>query len=205
VKNLSLALNAVLIVAVAILYYLHFSAPQSTSPAVQAIEIQADSVSETLALPDIKPTLNVAYINYDSLLANYDFYKTGIKNLENQFKKKQNELLSKQKKLEDDFIKYQQMAPTLTEGHRATKEQQLMSDEQELMKLKDKLEVELSNQQVKFSKDLMAKLDDHLKVLSKEKNYSYIFTYTKGGPSMMVFGNDSLEITKEVIKGLNKK
>ena len=58
-KNISLILNAVLLVAVAVLFYLHFSAG---APA---------DVSAAGITGDVK----IAYINSDSVLKQYDYLK----------------------------------------------------------------------------------------------------------------------------------
>jgi outer membrane protein len=77
-KNLSLILNAVLLVAVAVLFYLHFS---SASP-------KKVSGSETATTGD----LTVAFINADSLIDQYAFIDDRKVILE-----------AKVKKLESDF------------------------------------------------------------------------------------------------------
>jgi len=64
VKNLSVILNVVLIIAVAILYFLHFSNDQ---PAQGTHEEQITALSG--GLPQI------AYVNSDSLLSKYDYFK----------------------------------------------------------------------------------------------------------------------------------
>ena len=75
-KNLSLILNAVLLVAVGVLFYLHFSGGK---PASGGSELQLSGVPG-----DVK----IAYINSDSVFKNYDYLKankvqTGRKNKEN--------------------------------------------------------------------------------------------------------------------------
>lgn len=205
-KNISLALNGVLVVAVAVLYYLHFSSPATPKQAsVQAENnVTVDTVAP-VALPDVKPALTVAYVNLDSLTEKYEFYQKSIKSLEYQLKSKQNALKDREKKFMEDVQKYQQMAASMTDNHRKTKEESLMKEEEDIMKLREKLQGDLANQEIKFQKDFLKNLDDYFKNLGREKNYSYIFTYSKGGPASIVFAKDSLEITREVVEGLNKQ
>ncbi|MFN6945436.1 MAG: OmpH family outer membrane protein [Cytophagaceae bacterium] len=202
-KNISIALNGVLIVAVAVLYFLHFN--QKPAQNIAALVVQEDTTNTPVALPEVNPLLKVAYVNLDSLTQKYEFYQKSIKNLEGQLKNKQNQFKAREAKFYEDIQKYQQMAPSLTEGHRKTKEEALMNEEQELLKLREKLQGDLANQEIKFQKDFLKNLDDYLQDLSKEKKYSYIFTYSKGGPATIVYASDSLEITKEVVDGLNKE
>ncbi|WMJ71853.1 OmpH family outer membrane protein [Cytophagaceae bacterium ABcell3] len=225
-KNLSLALNGVLALAVAVLYYLHFSSSPKPSAQQTAVkeEAPAIAVADTLsadredqaeggdeeqptkkpAMPAI-PGLNVAYINLDELTKKYEFYQKSIKSLEAQLKSKEKEYKDREKKFYEDVQKYQQMAASLTDNHKQSKEADLMQEEQELMKLREKLQGDLANQEMQFQQDFLKNLDDYLGNLGRSKKYSYIFTYTKGGPASLVYATDSLDITTEVVNGLNAK
>ena len=66
-KNISLILNAVLFVAVAVLYYVHFSPKGNTAESEQ---------------PGNATDLKIAYINSDTVLKYYDFFKVNKEKLE---------------------------------------------------------------------------------------------------------------------------
>ena len=222
-KNASLILNVVLAIAVGVLYYLHFatnsaaiSQKDDLKPANEKEEkiietrpdsllVSEDSISlEAPAEVNTEISGKVAYIDLEEFYARYEFYKQGLKNIERSIENKQNQLVSKQKALEEEFVKYQQTAPTLSETYRKTKEQQLMEQEQELYKLRDELQQQQENEFNNFNTSLLKKVDDYVKDLSKKKEYDYVFTYTKGGPSIMVYAKDNLDITGEVVEGLNR-
>lgn len=216
-KNISLILNGVLFVAVAILYFLHFSEPKSTpekSEDVAATNLEVEEpkdtvISEdTISLPEL-PVIEdvngkIAYIDLEEFFSTYEYYKSGVRNIERDIDKKRKTLMEKQKALEEEFQKYQQAAPTLSENYRKTKEQQLVEMEQELFKLRDELQGAQAKDIANFNETLLKKVDDYLKDLSKKKNYNFVFTYSKGNPATIVFARDSLDITKEVVNGLNK-
>ena len=107
-KNISLILNGVLAVAVAVLYYLHFSTcgvPSTSKVAdslsvVEGANLSADSALSLM--PDSLPAGGtIAFVDFDDLTKRYKFYSDGVKMLEVDFKKKQEELVSMQKKFED--------------------------------------------------------------------------------------------------------
>jgi outer membrane protein len=202
VKHLSLILNFVLLIAVAVLYYLHFS---STGSQAAVATNDTTEVTAPVELPEIRTAGGaIAYINYDSLTEKYEFFKQGLNSLESTFKRKEDEFAKKQNDYREAVERYQQLAPTMTPDAAAAREQQLLAQQQSLVELGEKLSDDLKIQQEKFNKQFLKSIDDYLKELSKQKNYSYVFTYSKGGPASIVFANDSLEITKEVISGLNK-
>jgi outer membrane protein len=216
VKNLSLILNGVLAVAVGVLYYLHFACagscatPQTTtvtdslSQATINEGIMGDSAMAYI--PDsLPPAGNIAYLNFDVLTEKYQFYKDGVKSLETDFRTKQNELVARQKKLEEDFMRYQQLAPSMNEETRASKEQQLAADEKKLYAFRDQLEGTFGEKEAEFNKNFLKKLDGYFSKLGKEKNYDYVFVYSKGGPSYIVYANENLNITNFTLQGLNSQ
>ena len=215
-KNLSLILNGVLAVAVAVLYYLHFSCAGSCAAPKTAVV--TDSLGQTVIseeamgdsaiayIPDsLPPAGNVVFLNFDELTAKYQFYKDGVKSLESDFRIKQNELVARQKKLEEDFMRYQQLAPTMNDETRAGKEQQLAADEKKLYAFRDQLEGSFAGREAEFNKAFLTKLDGYFSKLGKEKNYDYVFVYSKGGPSYIVYANDKLNITNFTLQGLNSQ
>jgi outer membrane protein len=216
VKNLSLILNGVLAVAVGILYYLHFNTSNTTSFSNNSVET-SDSmqVSEKDALlddslmslmPDSLPSAGtIAFVDFDELTSRYKFYSDGVKALESEFKKKQVELEARQKKFEEDVMRYQQLAPNMAEDARAAREKQLAQNEKSLYDFKDDLEGSLARKEQEFTKSFMKKIDGYFKNLSKEKDYDYIFVYSKGGPSYIVFANEELNITNVTVAGLNRQ
>ena len=52
--------------------------------------------------------------------------------------------------------------------------------------------------------DIQTKLKDYLAEYNQEKNFQYIFT-TGNGLDYMVYKDSSLNITGEVIEGMNEK
>ncbi|MGN6646202.1 MAG: OmpH family outer membrane protein [Cytophaga sp.] len=204
-QRISLILNGVLAIAVIVLYVLHFKG-QKASPDVEATD--STQTAEAPLIIDSLPNIvsgngAIAYIDYEQLTTKYQFYKDGVANLESDYKKKQQDLMKRQETLEQNAANYQQVAGGLTPDVREKRERMLMEEDQKLREYADKLDKEWSDKQQTFAKNLLTKLDEYLKVLSKEKNYAYVFTYTKGGPANIVYAKDSLNISTQVINGLN--
>src|SRR5690349_9507343 len=108
-KNLSLILNAVLLVAVIVLFYLHFSA---SKPAVSAS-------SEPANLGDSK----IAYIRSDSALKNYDYLKVQREALEAKTKESDQDYRNRAIGLQNALADYQRDVSSMTLGQvRATEE-----------------------------------------------------------------------------------
>ena len=189
-KNLSLALNAVLIVAVGILYYLHFKGNSAGT-----------SASAEFVGPMPVSSQGIVFINSDSLLQEYDFYKDQKSKFEAEQERIKNELKGESDKLQKDAAVYQQQAIGMTDMERQNKEQELGMRQQRLMDKKDQLLSKLDELQAGSSEELYNRLNEYLRTFNKDKNFQFVLGYQKGGG--ILFANDSLNITHQVIQGLN--
>jgi len=187
--NIHRLITAVLAVAVVILFYLQLKKPSGDK---SAQEVAANPI----------PT-NIVYINSDSLLDNYLFFKNKKSEFEAKEEDIKGHLKQESERLQKDAADYQDRAATMTQSERAKKEEELMQRQQTLMKKKDDLLGAFDEEQSKFNDQLYAKLSSYLKEYNKGKNYTFILGYQKGGG--ILFANDSLDITRQVLEGLNKE
>ena len=205
-QRISLILNGVLAIAVIVLYFLHFNGQKSSSTQLDA----TDTIQESSLVLDSLPNLGsnsgaIAFIDFEELTKKYKFYKDGISNLERDFQKKESEFVKKQQTYEENVARYQQMAAGFTAEVREKRERDLMEEEQKLVELRDRLRDDLADKQENFNKEFLNKIDGYLKVLSKEKNFSSVFTYIKGNPATIVYAKDTLNISSQVIHALNEQ
>ena len=191
-KNISIGLNMILVVAVGILYYLHFKGNNTTSSE------ESTHVSTVLPLSNA----GIVFVNSDSLLDQYEYYRDKKVEFESAQAKVKAELKAQGDKLQQEVQDYQQQAGGMTEAQRAQKEEQLTGKQQQMMQRKDELLAKLDDEQSKSSEELYAKLNAYFKTHNKGRNFNYVLGFQKGGG--ILFANDSLNITKEVVDGLNK-
>jgi len=201
--KISLILNGLLVVAVAVLFFLHFKQPTSVS-ATSEVKTE-DTVSiANIEMPKVPNARKIVFFNYDSLTTKYEFFKKIQRDMEARARGIENELMKKEQKLQEDYEFYQKNAGAMTEQHRESKERELTTAQQELMALKENRSEQFAIQQQELNKQLMDKLYGYFNKLSRENNFDYILTYQKGLPGV-VFGADSLDITKELVEGLNRE
>jgi outer membrane protein len=205
-KNFSLVLNVVLFVLVGILFYLHFKGPASqNSPVRTERDILDVPTAPVPVFQNLSSTSGkIVFIDYDSLVQNYDLFKKMEKELAAKLKNSETTLLDKQKKLEEEYQAYMQGQSMMTDQHKALKEQQLTKQNQELIELRDQSARQFANQEQQLNEKLLNNLYGYFRKLAKQNNFSYIFTYKRGIPGI-VYGEDSLDITKAVVKGLNQE
>ncbi|MBX2893849.1 MAG: OmpH family outer membrane protein [Cyclobacteriaceae bacterium] len=186
-KNVSLALNGILVVAVAILYYLHFSSGSKSSAAV----------SESATPTDIK----IAFINSDTVLKHYDFFKATVEKLEAKGKKLDQDLQSRAQSLQNDIAAYQRNYGSMTIGQAKAVEEDLGKKRQNLDMYQRSLEQELMEEQAKVNEDLYLKVTNYLKGYAQDKQLQVVLKYNTS--SDLLYGGSAIDITQDVIQGLN--
>lgn len=187
-NNVHRIVTAILGVAVIILFVLHFRSPAEPNVSTG---------------PSNPIATSIVYVNSDSLLDNYTFFKNKKKEFENREEEIKNHLKAESDRLQKDAAEYQERGAAMTENERAKKEDELMQRQQMLMKKKDDMFADFDKEQDQFNEELHAKLAGFLKEYNKGKNYTFILGYQKGGG--ILFANDSLDITQQVVDGLNKE
>ncbi|WP_128545565.1 OmpH family outer membrane protein [Larkinella soli] len=189
-KNASLILNAVLAVAVAVLYYLHFSEKKNPEP-VAAVTTPA------------APARKMVFVNVDSLLTKYEYFKDTRKVLESKRYQLDNELNNKGRSLQNEVAFFQQRAQTMTlEQARAT-EASLQKKQQDLVAYRDRVVQQLAEEEQKKNEELYNQIQDYLRKVNKQNKYDFVLGYTKGGG--ILFADGSLDATRQIIEGLNKE
>ena len=200
-KNLTLGINAVLVVAVAILYYLHFS---NTTPAEEVVH---ESLAGNIVAPIIeteKIASNIGYLNTDSLRANYKLYDELIAKLKGRERKYEKELSSKSTAFEKEVMEFQKKAPTMTQFEGQMKQKELGQKEKDLYGLQEKFAIKFQNEQSKLDEEFQNKVNSFIKNYNKEAGYKLIIGASKMGNVVLDY-NEGLNITNEVISGLNEQ
>lgn len=149
--------------------------------------------------------LKVAYVEIDSLLTNYnlckDLNETMIKKQENVEATLKEKMKSLDNEVRDFERKYQNHVFT---PERAQQEQnRLLKKRQDLEALHQRLMTELQQESDKNNIQLRDSINAYLKEYNKTKGYSLIIN--NAGSNNLLYADPSLNITQEVIEGLNKR
>ncbi len=186
-KNLSLILNAVLLVAVGILYFLHFS--------------QNDNNASTGSPFMSSGSLAFAYINSDSVLENYEYLKAERSKLQEKGSKMELEYRNRAQGLQNEITAYQRNVNNMTYNQQRSAEEELSRKQQNLELLQQSLSQDIMVEQNKLNKELYDRITAFLKDYGKTRGIQLVLKYDP--TSDVLFAGDSLEITDDVIQGLN--
>lgn len=164
--------------------------PQTTTTTAEKSSVSVSSKAE------------IVYVNSDSLLSKYDYFKDMSSRLEEKGKRAQVDVASKGQAFQREVAEYQKGAATLSADQRAATEQRLARKQQELQTYNQNASAQIQQEQGAENTKLYDKIADFLKGYAKDKGYKLILTYSKANPTVL-FGDESLNVTSDVVKILN--
>ena len=195
-KNILIGMNVLLLVAVGYLYYHNFSGKKAAAtPAITNASMPVD-------INGNRPP--IAYVELDSLNENITYIKDRRKELEAEQRAIETEQENGYRGLQaqkDNFLK---RGASITEAEAQQFQGKLIEQQQKLDDTKQLKSQKLNEKSFSIMDGIQKKLKEFLTEYNKEKKFMYIFT-TGTGLDYMVYKDSSLNITHDVIKGMNEK
>jgi outer membrane protein len=185
-KNLSLVLNLVLLLAVAFLYY----------------KVYSDKGSKVVMSSAEKKNATIVYVDSDSLFDNYPLMTTLEKAFNNKRDSLDRVLSAQDKALKNEYASFEERAATMSREQQENEYKGFMQKQQALEQLRDQLLKKLGDEQTVMQDSIHNSLISFMREYNKSKGYQYILSYTRG--SGILYANDSLNVTNEVVKGLKE-
>lgn len=191
-KNGILILNAVLLVLVGVLFYLHFSSNTNKSSVKK---------SDTKTAQNSAPEFRIAYFEMDSLESSFEM----VKDVKSELGKKEESINGELERLERTYrnkaAQYQSQAQTMTQVQSEMATRDMMQLQQNMQSRKQQLDQEYQDFYMRKMKDVKTRIEDYLKEYNAQKGYSYIFAYE---PGLFYYRDTTYNITGDVVKGLNE-
>lgn len=182
--------NAVMLVAIVILFVLFFGNKQE---------------EKTVAPVQVEGGVSVAYVRMDSLLLNYNVYKTMSEELLKQEESARATLNQKavelQREMEDFQMKLENRAFLSEERARAAQDN-ILRKQRNLQELTVKMEQDLVTKQKQMNDQLAATVDSVINVYNSERGFTFILS--TAGTDNILYGEKSLNITNDVLQLLNQ-
>ena len=196
-KNLSLILNVVLLAAVGFLYYNSFSGSGSkkSTSSITAVSKSKDSFTVEN---------KVAYVDLDSLNEKIVYFKQSRKELEQLQKSNEAEISNDMRALEAKQNSFMQKNPNPTPEDVQNLRAQLMQDQDNIEAKKQKYTQTLNQKNFALVEKIRKDLKDFFAEYNKDKKYQYILT-TSADLDYILYKDSTLNITNDVIKGMNEK
>jgi len=184
-KNFTPVLNVILVVAVAVLFYLHFSSNMQVAGSSKAVP---------------SGNFRIAYFEIDSIQEHFDYYKEIKEQLDSKSQANNKVLGDLKATFAGKYQEFQKVAPNLSQAEQANKQQELMQMEQAFRGKEKMMSDEMQDEAFKKMQDVKKKIEDYLKDYNKDKGYAFIFSYS---PELIYLKDSAYDVTSDVVKGLN--
>jgi outer membrane protein len=148
----------------------------------------------------------IAYVKTDTLAEAYEYYNDLKTDLMLQQQEMEQDLTARYKSLQTRSMQIQRdlQARMITPSSAEEKQQKLQLELQKFQEDQQRYELEMMEKSQKLTLEILDSIQNYLKVYNKDKKYSMILTTDTIG-SNILYADKSLDITVDVIKGLNKR
>ncbi len=203
-NKISLALNSILIIAVGILFFQFSNLKKQISGETPKTESEVKiNTPKVFTDPSKVPSGKIAYVNIDSINARYQFIIDNTKAMNSQIGSIENQIANLQAKGQEKLADFQQAQQA---GIRPEAEMMKMADEIKLIeqnlyqKQADYQAIE--DKVAKYQATMMDNITEFIKKYNNNK-FDYILTYSSKNSIAVLYANPELEITSDVLNGLN--
>jgi outer membrane protein len=209
--SINFGISILLVISVGYLFLTH---PELTRSATNHSDsIVHDSTKSTepdfsnaASLPtpaNVRAGEGIYFVNTDTLLAKYKVFKKSKAVLEAKGARFEADLDRRMSSLQAELAAAQQkvQSGSLTQSQAQELEGQFMQKQQALAAYKDEQTAKLMEDEKNLSLKLNADIQKFMKQFARSKGFKYVLGYTTGGG--ILYASDSLDITKDVVRGIN--
>lgn len=201
-KSINSILTAILAIAVVILFYLHFSSRAD----IANVQDRQDSTRDHVitSLPKDLQGAKVLYVNIDSINNNYHAYTELANNANSNLQGQMAAYQRKAQDLQDRYAKLQEQVNmgTITTDAAAAEEVAINAGLEELKRMELNLQY-LESEAMQKNDEISAQIAYYFEGYAEAKGIDYIMMYGTGMP--IIYANDSLDVTYDVVKALNEE
>jgi outer membrane protein len=195
----SLVVNALLLIAVAVLYFFQFFGKTGDA------DTEPERKPERQMTEARGSASNIAYVNSDVLLEKYELVGKLAKQLERESRKKDADLTARQEELESEAAYFQESMQNQSLNEQSAQRiyDQLMAKQQEIYQMQEQYAAELSQKEFEMNLTLLDSVRNFLDRMNVDYRYDYILNFNASGSILQA--SDAHDITDEVLEGLNRE
>jgi len=186
-KYPALILNAVLLILVGVLFYLHFSSGKN-HPKVESAQVSDKSSSN----------FKIGYFEWDSVIAHFDLFKEMQNEYNQRDEANTREKMKMRQTYQNRINSYNQKRLSQVESEAATNE--IKKLEQDITDRMQKLDADLQEMQFRKTNEVKNKIESFLKDYNKTRGYSFVLAYE---PNFIFYRDTTYNVTNDLINGLN--
>ena len=195
-NNLSIILSAVALIVAVVFGILYMSSDKSSGSSVPTDSSDSTAVAAEGA---------IVYIDLDRIFQEYDMANDLRSVVETKVQNIQAEVNRRGKKLESDYNDFQDKINKglMTRSVAEVQGQKIQQQQDEFNNYAAQKQNEIAEEQMVMTNQIVDALKTYLDKYNEEKQYAMILTNQGGAP--VITGDPGLDITDEVLAGLNEE
>ena len=149
---------------------------------------------------------DIVFIKIDSLLMNYDMYNDLMSAFQTKYQASQDELQKKSRQLESDAKSFENQINKglLTRSAAEQQQQNLLRRQENLQNEANNKQLELQEEEFVLNNQVYDAIKTFLEKYNAEHQFALILT-SSSASNTVIEGNRGLDITNEVVRGLNEE
>ena len=192
-------INIIMLIGLVLIYIFHFAGiGVNNSKSL----VNADA-KEPVAFSD--NSLKIAYINTDSLMDQYKYAKDLEKQLETFRTAKENSYKQQMEQFQKDYQNYLKSGDQLTLTQQQAKEKELQERAARLQTLEGEFTQQIQEKTLNESKKMTDAVYNFIREYNAQNQQFDLIFARSYSSSPILYGNEGMDITKEIIKGLNEE
>ena len=173
----------------------------TTAPATETTAVA--TVATTASAPVCN--IRIAYVDYDSLLLKFNLAQEMQKELIRKEMSINNIIEKERKTLQEEAAAFETKVQNnvfATQERAQAEYEKIMKKDQELLQRSQTMIAEFEKESITKSSEVTQSIMDYIKEYNSDAKFDFILTKMGGN---MLYANEALDITDEVVKGLNAK
>ncbi len=174
--------------------------------AAALVSVSCNNAQTAPAAVNVEPAAagSIVYIQIDSLVNGYDMFNDEKSALESEVQAIQDDLQKKGNAFQKSVSDFENKVNKglLTRSQAEQQQMSLQQRQQELQNLSQEKGIEMQEKEAVMLNKVMDNIHTFLEEYNKTHNYALILT-TSAASNNVIIGNPSLDITQDVLNGLN--
>ncbi len=188
-------LNGLMFVGLVVLYILFFNSKGSSK----------HNPNATAPIVSGEGGLTIAYVNTDSLMAKYQYALDLNEEMTQYAKQQENSYKQQITQYQNDYQKYLKEGPDMTLSQQNAKEEELKSRAAKLQTLEAELTMKIQEKTLKESETMTRCVYNFIREYNKDNQQFDLILAKSFSSSPILYGNEGMDITNEIIEGLNEE
>ena len=147
--------------------------------------------------------LTIAYVDTDTLMAKYQYAIDLTKELENYRTSQENNYKRQMTQFQNDYQKYMQDGPNMTLTQQQSKEAELKQRYEKLQGLEGELTLQIQKRTLEESEKMTRAVYAFIREYNESHSNFTLILSKSFSSSPILYGNEGMDITNEIIEGLN--